>query len=929
LWRGSTQASPKSSSPPTWGEAGTIGPYALAIHPSTGDVYVGGYTSSTDFPNTTGGAQAGLRRAAWDAFVARLSADLRGVSTNQAPIASFTFVPDSPIAGESVVFDGLGSYDPDGTIVSYLWSFGDGATAQGRVVAHAFAGKGIYRVTLTVTDQWGATGTASTTVSVRPSLWGVIDRLRDRAKDIPVTVNGQQYVIATLRQKIAPGTWEPIDGSGPVRVYLDPQGNLVLDPEVVRKIGQIEFALGKAGEIAGIIPAIAEQRGLLQDLHSLQDTLFGADWVLGAIKDVATAVQYKEYLEVLIEALHRSLVQIIQIYRLSGGSPELIAEFADIREQTEITLNLVKEGVWTIDLVKAIRGTLVKGCCFLLKKLIFDPEREVHDRTLNDLDLAKKNYEEALARLGGLTEYTNAHSFLASYLSGEAHREEANYLEDKIAKKFLNVWNYVKSKALEVGLNYLTLGFWDFVKLCWEAKEAVDWEIDIDYLRVYRLGENVAILNYWLYESAPYSLELAGETGAIQEYRKKFNDAIAAAAEEASKVPEAILQYWTKGEFVRAIWDGIKEAEGKVVDFGRSVLSKVNGFLAKVWSPVELRVRDPEGRVTGVVGGQVREEIPSSFYDHEEHVVFVWETSDPSSYTCEVVGTAQGNYSLDLLANLGAEEAKSFMVSGVPISTGGTHQYLADWAATDDPDRKAPEVQVRRDEDGDGVVDVTVVARPPRQPYDPSPAPGGGGVAFGTRLSWKSGSPDQGRSVTYRVYFGTREDPPLAATLGPFPAGQSEVSWQPPASAWLIAGATYHWRVVAVDDLGFAAESPLWSFTTIVPPGALVVTAADPEPDEEGVSVGKTINITFNVPVKKRPAYKKIALLDEAGKKTKIRKKVSGATLTLDPVKDLKQGATYTLLVPEGAVRSATGPRMMNGEIRLSFTTEAQGLAKK
>jgi len=114
-----------------------------------------------------------------------------------------------------------------------------------------------------------------------------------------------------------------------------------------------------------------------------------------------------------------------------------------------------------------------------------------------------------------------------------------------------------------------------------------------------------------------------------------------------------------------------------------------------------------------------------------------------------------------------------------------------------------------------------------------------------------------------------------------------------------------------------------------VPPGALVVTAADPEPDEEGVSVGKTINITFNVPVKKRPAYKKIALLDEAGKKTKIRKKVSGATLTLDPVKDLKQGATYTLLVPEGAVRSATGPRMMNGEIRLSFTTEAQGLAKK
>jgi hypothetical protein len=50
---------------------------ALAIHPTTGEVYVAGYTNSTDFPNTTGGAQATL----WsdfltDAFVARLNSSL-------------------------------------------------------------------------------------------------------------------------------------------------------------------------------------------------------------------------------------------------------------------------------------------------------------------------------------------------------------------------------------------------------------------------------------------------------------------------------------------------------------------------------------------------------------------------------------------------------------------------------------------------------------------------------------------------------------------------------------------------------------------------------------------------------------------------------------------------------------------------------------
>jgi muconolactone delta-isomerase len=48
---------------------------ALAIHPTTGEVYVAGYTNSVDFPGTTGGAQKSIG-ASTDAFVARLSSDL-------------------------------------------------------------------------------------------------------------------------------------------------------------------------------------------------------------------------------------------------------------------------------------------------------------------------------------------------------------------------------------------------------------------------------------------------------------------------------------------------------------------------------------------------------------------------------------------------------------------------------------------------------------------------------------------------------------------------------------------------------------------------------------------------------------------------------------------------------------------------------------
>ena len=50
--------------------------FGLAIHPTTGDVYVGGFTSSTNLPGTTGGAQSAYNGGIYDFFVARLTASL-------------------------------------------------------------------------------------------------------------------------------------------------------------------------------------------------------------------------------------------------------------------------------------------------------------------------------------------------------------------------------------------------------------------------------------------------------------------------------------------------------------------------------------------------------------------------------------------------------------------------------------------------------------------------------------------------------------------------------------------------------------------------------------------------------------------------------------------------------------------------------------
>jgi PKD repeat protein len=66
--------------------------------------------------------------------------------------------------------DGSSSADSDGTIASYAWAFGDGATATGVTASHPYAAAGTYTVSLTVTDDKGATNvkTGQVTVTAPP-----------------------------------------------------------------------------------------------------------------------------------------------------------------------------------------------------------------------------------------------------------------------------------------------------------------------------------------------------------------------------------------------------------------------------------------------------------------------------------------------------------------------------------------------------------------------------------------------------------------------------------------------------------------------------------------------------------------------------------------------------------------------------------------
>jgi PKD repeat protein len=85
-----------------------------------------------------------------------------GASGNVAPTASFT----SSVNGLAVAVDASASTDPDGSIASFAWDFGDGQTGTGATASHTYAAAGTYDVKLTVTDDAGASGTLTKAVTV-------------------------------------------------------------------------------------------------------------------------------------------------------------------------------------------------------------------------------------------------------------------------------------------------------------------------------------------------------------------------------------------------------------------------------------------------------------------------------------------------------------------------------------------------------------------------------------------------------------------------------------------------------------------------------------------------------------------------------------------------------------------------------------------
>jgi len=97
---------------------------------------------------------------------------------NRAPQVLVLFTKN-PVVGEATDFDASISFDPDGSIVSYQWDFGDKTMAKGPEVSHRYQSAGTFDVRLTVMDEDGAESTRYFPVEIAPVVCGLTVSIQD------------------------------------------------------------------------------------------------------------------------------------------------------------------------------------------------------------------------------------------------------------------------------------------------------------------------------------------------------------------------------------------------------------------------------------------------------------------------------------------------------------------------------------------------------------------------------------------------------------------------------------------------------------------------------------------------------------------------------------------------------------------------------
>jgi chitodextrinase len=173
MWALSAPPQLNLSAAPTRADVGTqvnfTSAVTLGLSPNRISWNFGDGLNSTSADPTHAYENAGVYGAVATAtdFGGQIGAQSVGVLVAPPPTATIEVNPANPTAGNyaglvALVSGGTGPY-------SYQWTLGDGTTASGPTVSHAYSTAQTYQVQLTVTDQWGQVATASLALTVAGS----------------------------------------------------------------------------------------------------------------------------------------------------------------------------------------------------------------------------------------------------------------------------------------------------------------------------------------------------------------------------------------------------------------------------------------------------------------------------------------------------------------------------------------------------------------------------------------------------------------------------------------------------------------------------------------------------------------------------------------------------------------------------------------
>ena len=352
-----------------------------------------------------------------------------------------------------------------------------------------------------------------------------------------------------------------------------------------------------------------------------------------------------------------------------------------------------------------------------LEHLGFSPEHYEALALLERVSEPLRLPPEVLAVLKAFAQYAQVPQ--GSALLAQQIKEE---IQNALKMKKPN--DKIEIRGKDFGLLYGAIHPYNYVKFGKSTAKIVSWDnnkIVVEVPSDYGTGINDA--NFFI---SLFSHVIQGDFGMIIDVLKGLFIPGVALAPSQDGILEDVVVTTPAGN-------------SNVVQFTYKFPTSMVG--SQIKSPCELRVYDSMERVTGLVNGEIKEEIPASLYDEENKTIVIFFPND--TYYYEVVGTGKGEYGLEV-TYIENGSITNFTAMNISISKNATHRYDINWSKLSQGKKG---VSVKIDNNGDGIGEI---------PYNIS---GGNNVdRVGRPRSWRQ-NPDRAR--IYHWNWGPAQYPGL------------------------------------------------------------------------------------------------------------------------------------------------------------------------